>query len=103
MRSAYGGIACGTRQALPEEVGVEVGDLRYFGSQPWPFGRSLMIGFFAQYRSGDIVVDGEEIVEAHWFDLDRLPLLPTPVSIARKMIDAFIEQRGNSGMAQKGA
>jgi len=59
-----------------EEVGVTVGDLRYFASQPWPFGKSLMVGYFARHLSGDIVVDGTEIVEAAWFSLDRLPLLP---------------------------
>jgi len=73
-----------------EEVGVEISDLRYFGSQPWPFGRSLMIGYFARYAGGEIQVDGTEIVEAHWFDLEHLPLLPPPVSIARKLIDTFI-------------
>jgi NAD+ diphosphatase len=76
-----------------EEVGVEIGDLRYFGSQPWPFGRSLMVGYFGRYLSGDIQVDGNEIVEAAWFDLDRLPLLPPPISIARKLIDSFVAQR----------
>lgn len=73
-----------------EEVGVTVGDLRYFGSQPWPFGRSLMVGYFARHVSGDIVVDGTEIVEAAWFDLASLPLLPPPISIARKLIEHFI-------------
>lgn len=73
-----------------EEVGVEIGELRYFGSQPWPYGRSLMIGYFGRYLSGEIQVDGAEIVEAAWFDLDRLPLLPPPISIARKLIDSFI-------------
>src|SRR6185369_14128960 len=77
-----------------EEVGVEVGELRYFGSQPWPFGRSLMIGYFARYLSGEIVVDGEEIVEADWFELERLPLLPPPISIARKLIEAYLTERG---------
>lgn len=65
-----------------EEVGVEVGELRYFGSQPWPFGRSLMVGFFGRYLGGDVVVDGTEIVEAGWFDVEHLPLLPPPISIA---------------------
>jgi NAD+ diphosphatase len=77
-----------------EEVGVEVGELRYFASQPWPFGRSLMVGFFARYQSGEIVVDGEEIAEARFFDVEQLPLLPPPISIARKMIEAFLTERG---------
>jgi NAD+ diphosphatase len=76
-----------------EEVGVAVGDLRYFGSQPWPFGGSLMVGYFASYLGGDIVVDGSEIVEARWFELDQLPLLPPPISIARKLIESFIASR----------
>jgi NAD+ diphosphatase len=73
-----------------EEVGIEIADLHYYGSQPWPFGRSLMIGFYARYAGGDIRVDGVEIAEAGWFALDRLPDLPSPISIARKMIDAFV-------------
>jgi NAD+ diphosphatase len=73
-----------------EEVGVEAGELRYFGSQPWPFGRSLMVGYFARYLGGDVRADGDEIVEAAWFDLARLPLLPPPISIARQLIDSFI-------------
>lgn len=77
-----------------EEVGVEVGELRYFASQPWPFGRSLMVGFFARYLGGEVQVDGEEIAEARFFDLDALPLLPPRISIARKMIEAFLTERG---------
>ena len=73
-----------------EEVGIEIADLHYYGSQPWPFGRSLMIGFYARYARGDIRVDGVEIAEAGWFALDRLPDLPSPISIARKMIDTFV-------------
>ena len=75
-----------------EEVGVEVKDLRYFGSQPWPFGRSLMVGFTAEYASGEIRVDGQEIAEAGWFGVDRLPRIPPPLSIARRLIDAHIAQ-----------
>jgi NAD+ diphosphatase len=82
---------------IREEVGVEIDQLRYFGSQPWPFGRSLMIGFVARYRSGEIVVDGQEIVEAAWFDIERLPLLPPNISIARKLIDSFVARQGRQG------
>jgi len=80
------------QREVREEVGVEIRDLRYFASQPWPFGHSLMIGFSAQYAGGELRADGSEIVEAAWFDRDALPLLPPPVSIARKMIDAFLKR-----------
>jgi NAD+ diphosphatase len=73
-----------------EEVGLEIADLRYFGSQPWPFGRSLMVGFYARHVGGDIRIDGVEITEAGWFEVDRLPDLPSQLSIARKMIDRFV-------------
>jgi len=78
---------------VKEEVGIDVADLRYFASQPWPFGRSLIVAFFAQHAGGDLAVDGSEISQADWFDLDRLPLLPPKISIARRMIDAFVESR----------
>ena len=75
---------------VKEEVGIDIHQLRYFGSQPWPFGRSLMIGFTAEYAGGEILVDGQEIVEAAWFAPDDLPRLPPRISIARQLIDAFI-------------
>ncbi|MDF2180394.1 NAD(+) diphosphatase [Aliiglaciecola sp. CAU 1673] len=71
-----------------EEVGVRVSNLRYFGSQPWPFPHSLMVGFLADYDSGDIQVDGEEIQDAQWFNFDALPLIPPPFSIAGRLIQA---------------
>lgn len=77
---------------INEEVGVRVKDLRYFGSQPWPFPNSLMIAFTAEWESGEIVVDGEEIAEAAWFDASALPLVPPALSIARKMIDAWCRE-----------
>jgi NAD+ diphosphatase len=73
-----------------EEAGVEVGDIRYFGSQPWPFSGSLMIGFVAQWRRGEIVMDPTELVEADWFPPDALPPVPPPLSIARALIDDFV-------------
>ncbi|HSP79608.1 MAG TPA: NAD(+) diphosphatase [Myxococcaceae bacterium] len=75
-----------------EEVGLEIHDLRYFGSQPWPFGRSLMVGFTAEYADGDIRVDGEEIAEAAWFSPDALPRIPPSLSIARHLIDSFVRK-----------
>lgn len=70
-----------------EEVGVEVKNIRYFGSQPWPFPHSLMIAFTAEYAGGEIRPDGVEIEEARWFDPERLPKLPPPISISRRLID----------------
>jgi NAD+ diphosphatase len=82
------------RREVREEVGVEVGDIRYFGSQPWPFPHSLMIGFFATWLSGEIQIDGEEIVEAGWFKADGLPDIPPPLSIARRLIDDWASRQG---------
>jgi NAD+ diphosphatase len=77
---------------VKEEVGLEVKNLTYFGSQPWPFGRSLMVGFMAEYAGGDITVDGKEIAEARWFDVDALPRIPPRLSIARHLIDTFVDR-----------
>lgn len=73
-----------------EEVGVEVGNVQYWGSQPWPFPHSLMVGFTAEWQSGEIDIDPAEIVDARWFERDELPAIPPPISIARKLIDAWI-------------
>lgn len=73
-----------------EEVGLELGELRYYGSQPWPFPHSLMIGFFAQYRGGELRLDEQEIAEADWFSPDDLPMLPGRISIARRLIDDWL-------------
>ncbi|MEM9266345.1 MAG: NAD(+) diphosphatase [Cyanobacteria bacterium P01_F01_bin.13] len=75
-----------------EEVGIEIQDIQYFGSQPWPFPNSLMIGFTARYASGDIVIDPKEIEAAAWFTKDSLPPVPGKLSIARKLIDWFITE-----------
>jgi NAD+ diphosphatase len=75
-----------------EEVGIEVCDLRYFRSQPWPFPHSLMIGFTARLTSGELRPDGQEITEAAWFPASDLPRLPGEVSIARALIEAWRER-----------
>jgi len=76
-----------------EEVGIDVKDIKYFGSQPWPFPHSLMIGFTATYAGGEIRLDDSEIEDAGWFTVDHLPQLPGKISIARKLIDWFIEKQ----------
>ncbi len=72
-----------------EEVGFEVTNLRYFGSQPWPFPNSLMIGFITEYAGGELRIDPTEIEDAGWYEADDFPPIPPRVSIARAMIDAF--------------
>ena len=75
---------------IKEEVGIEVEDIRYFGSQPWPFPHSLMVGFTAVYAGGEIRCDETEIEEAGWFTADALPQIPGPISISRRLIDWFV-------------
>ncbi len=74
-----------------EEVGVEVGELRYFQSQSWPFPNQLMLGFFAEYAGGDIVCDQIEIADARWFHYRDLPMIPPPTSVAGQLIKHYIE------------
>jgi NAD+ diphosphatase len=81
-----------------EEVGVEVKNVRYFASQPWPFPHSLMIAFNADWASGEIRIDPAEIEDAQWFSLDRLPaVLPGKISISRRLLDAtLLELKGHA-------
>jgi NAD+ diphosphatase len=82
------------RREVREEVGIELGEIRYFGSQPWPFPNSLMIGFHADYASGELVLDPAEIVDAGWFRAGEMPLVPPPLSIARALIDDYLRRQG---------
>lgn len=77
-----------------EEVNLQVGNLRYFASQSWPFPHSLMIAFTADYAGGEVQADGREIIEVGWFRPDRLPGLPSPMSMAWRLIQDFA---GNTG------
>ena len=78
------------RREVREEVSLEVDDIRYFGSQPWPFPDSLMVAFTASYASGEITLEELEIADAGWYTAANLPLVPPPISIARSLIDAFV-------------
>ena len=77
---------------VKEEVGVNVSNLSYRGSQPWPFPNSLMLGFHAEYQSGDIVLQEDEIAEAGWFPCTDLPLIPGKFAISRWLIDEYLSQ-----------
>jgi NAD+ diphosphatase len=72
-----------------EEVGVEIKNIKYFGSQPWPFPNNLMIAFTAEYAGNPIKPDGVEIEHAEFFDADELPNLPPGISISRRMINTI--------------
>lgn len=73
-----------------EETGLRVKNIQYRGSQSWPFPRQLMLGFTAEYASGDIVLQKEELVDAKWFDRNNCPASPKPGSIAYQLIHGEI-------------
>lgn len=79
-----------TRREIKEEVGLEVGDLKYFSSQPWPYPCGLMVGFTTDYKSGEINLQRSELKDGQWFDKDHLPELPEKLSIARELIDSWL-------------
>jgi NAD+ diphosphatase len=70
-----------------EESRIRVKNIRYFGSQPWPFPASLMLGFRADWKSGEPEPDGEEMTGVRWFTPDDLPDLPPGISISRRLIE----------------
>ena len=85
---------CAYREVC-EEVGIRIKNMRYFGSQPWPFPNSLMIGFTAEYDGGEITLEESEIADAGWFAADALPGLPPKMTIARQLIDWFVAGGSN--------
>lgn len=82
--------ACAIRE-VKEEVGITIKNLRYFGTQSWSFPHSLMIGFFAEYESGELCLQEEEIEDARWFSKESMPPLPYSHSIAFRMIQAWLD------------
>ena len=78
---------------VEEEVGLIVDSVKYVASQPWPFPNSLMLGFTANFVSGDIVCETSEIADANWYTRDNLPMIPPSISIARRLIDDWVYQR----------
>lgn len=104
LRGNYYGLVAGfvetgetleecVRRELMEETGVEVENIRYFGSQPWPYPCGLMVGFYADYVEGDLHLQRSEIAYGGWFDKQNLPDIPGKVSMARMLIDAWLDNR----------
>ncbi|MCL6269842.1 NAD(+) diphosphatase [Sansalvadorimonas sp. 2012CJ34-2] len=75
-----------------EETGIKVTDIQYSSSQPWPFPHNLMVGFTARYESGELTIDPEELAAADWYPVDKLPKLPPKQTIARSLIDRWVER-----------
>ncbi len=84
------------RREVREEVGIEIGDIRYFASQSWAFPHSLMIAYTAEYAGGELRPDETEIAEARWFAWDAVPNLPPSISISRRLIDATVARLGGN-------
>lgn len=80
------------RREVYEETKINVKNIKYFGSQPWPFPRSLMLGFTAEWQSGEIEADGREVIEASWFAPEEIPDAYRGLSISWKLIDNFIKK-----------
>ena len=75
-----------------EETGLRIRNVRYFGSQPWPYPCGLMVGFTADYEGGDIALQSEELSGGGWFTRQNMPQPPAPGSIARQLIDDWLQQ-----------
>jgi NAD+ diphosphatase len=73
-----------------EEVSLKVKNVKYFGSQSWPFPSQLMLAYICEYESGEINVDGKEIVEADWYDLDNLPNTPPNSTLSGTLINSYV-------------
>jgi NAD+ diphosphatase len=84
------------RREVQEEVGIKIGNIRYFGSQSWPFPNSLMIGLTADYAEGDISLEESEIADARWFLPADMPQLPPRISIARQLIEAYLQRQSSA-------
>ena len=79
------------RREVKEETGIGVANIRYFGSQSWPFPDSLMMGFIADYTEGEIQLDDEELSAADWYNVDAMPPIPPPGTISRRIINWYVE------------
>ena len=96
LRETFRDMTPDEMREASREASIEVKDIRYFGSQTWPFPSNIMIGFRAEYASGELKPDGEEVVES---DRAHLPEIPRHGSIARAMLDAWVAESRKEGSA----
>jgi NAD+ diphosphatase len=80
------------QREVKEEVGIKMKNLRYFGSQPWPYPFGLMVGFTADYDGGELRLQKEELCEGDWFTRENMPDIPDKASIARHLIDDWLSK-----------
>ncbi len=82
------------KREVREEVGIRICNLKYFGSQPWPYPFGLMVGFTADYDGGELSLQKEELCDGGWFTRDNMPDIPDKASIARRLIDDWLAVSG---------
>ena len=80
------------RREVMEEAHITIKNLRYFKSQPWPYPCGLMVGFFAEYEGGDLKLQESELSRGNWFNKNSLPTIPEKLSLARMLIDKWLEE-----------
>lgn len=80
------------RREVMEETSLQIKNLRYFKSQPWPYPCGLMVGFFAEYESGELKLQNEELSKGGWFNKNNLPTIPEKLSLARMLIDQWLSE-----------
>lgn len=77
---------------VAEETGLRIKNIRYFGSQPWPYPSGLMVGYHADYDGGDLHLQHSELMSGGWFRRDNLPTIPEKLSIARRLLDDWLDK-----------
>jgi NAD+ diphosphatase len=83
---------CVHREVM-EETGLTIKNLKYFGSQPWPYPSGIMVGYYAEYESGTIKLQDEELSAGAFYNRNNLPEIPKKLSIARQLIDAWLDNK----------